>query len=163
MTAAYDGLVNGDTPASLDTPPSLSTTATAASHVGTYPITIAGAADPDYLIELVDGLYAVTPAALQITAENKSKVYGAAIAQLTAAYDGLVNGDTPASLNTPPSLATTATAASSVGSYPITASGAADPDYTITHRAGNLQRHAGALDDQGRRQDQDRPARPTRR
>ncbi len=136
LTAAYDGFVNGDAPADLTTPPNLATTATAASHVGTYPITVTGAADPDYLMELVDGLFAVTPAVLTITAESKSKVYGAAIVQLTASYAGLANGDTPASLNTPPALATTATAASSVGSYPITATGAADPDYTITHVPG---------------------------
>jgi len=35
-----------------------------------------------------------------------------------------------------PSLATTATPGSSVGSYPITASGAADLDYAITHLPG---------------------------
>ena len=139
LTAAYDGLVNGDTPASLDTPPSLATTAAAASHVGNYPITIAGAADSDYIIDLVDGLYDVTPAPLTIMADNKSKVYGAAIAQLTAAYDGLVNGDTPANLDTPPTLSTPATIASSVGSYPISAAAAADPDYTINLVPGVYQ------------------------
>jgi hypothetical protein len=136
LTAAYDGLVNGDTPASLDVPPTLATTATAASHVGNYPIDVSGALDADYAIDFIDGLFAVTPAPLTIRAQDKSKVYGAAILALTASYDGLVNGDTPASLNTQPSLATTATAGSSVGSYPITASGATDPDYTITHLPG---------------------------
>lgn len=138
LTAAYDGFVNGDTPDSLTARPTLATTATAASHVGNYPIAVRGAVDPDYAIDFVDGIFAVTPADLRITAENKSKVYGAALVALTAAYDGLVNGDTADNLTTKPTLATTATAASHVGSYPITASGAVDPDYTIGYAPGTL-------------------------
>jgi len=136
LTAAYEGLVNGDNPADLSTPPSLSTTATAASNVGVYPISIGGALDNDYEIDFIYGLFEVTPAPLAIKAQDKSKLYGAAIGQLTAVYDGLVNGDTPASLDTPPVLATGATAASSVGEYPITAAGAADMNYTIRHLPG---------------------------
>ncbi|NCD67744.1 MBG domain-containing protein, partial [Mucilaginibacter agri] len=68
----------------------------------------------------------VTPASLTITADNQTKVYGAAVPALTASYAGFVNGDTPLSLTTSPTLSTTATPASSVAgsSYPITASGA---------------------------------------
>jgi len=62
---------------------------------------------------------------MTVTADNKSRVYGAANPTFTATYYGFVNGDTAGSLTTPPALATTATAASPVGSYPITASGAA--------------------------------------
>jgi uncharacterized repeat protein (TIGR03803 family) len=138
LTASYAGLVNGDTPASLDTQVSLTTTATAASSVGTYPITASGAADLNYTITHVNGTLTVTPAALTITADNKSKVYGAALPTLTVSYAGLVNGDTPASLDTQVTLATIATAASPVGTYPITASGAADLNYTITHVNGTL-------------------------
>src|SRR5205814_2106438 len=106
--------------ASLDTPVSLSTTATAASAVGTYPITASGAADANYTISFVAGTLTVTPAALTITADDKAKVYGAALPALTASYSGFVNGDTANDLDTPVSLSTTATAASAVGSYPIT-------------------------------------------
>src|SRR6185503_13605022 len=38
---------------------------------------------------------------LTITADNKNKVYGAALPALTATYSGFVNGDTPASLDSP--------------------------------------------------------------
>src|SRR5207244_5498306 len=93
VTASYSGFVNGDTASDLVTPVSLSTTATAASAVGTYPITASGAADANYTISFVAGTLTVTPAALTIRADDKSKVYGAAVPALTARYSGFVNGD----------------------------------------------------------------------
>jgi hypothetical protein len=127
FTANYSGLVNGNTPASLDTPVSLTTTATAGSAVGTYPITASGAVDANYTITFVNGTLTVTRAPLTITANNTNKVYGAALPTFTATYSGLVNGDTPASLDHPVILTTTATTGSPVGSYPITGNGAAVP------------------------------------
>ena len=142
LTASYSGLVNGDTSASLTTQPTLSTTATAASHPSgnPYSITVSGAADPDYTITYVSGTLTVTPASLAITANNKTKAYGAALPTLTASYSGFINGDTSASLTTQPTLSTTATAGSHVSGspYSITASGAADPDYSITYVSGSL-------------------------
>jgi hypothetical protein len=138
LTASYNGFVNGDSVASLTTPPTLSTTATAASHVGTYTITASGAVDPDYSITYVVGTLAVAQAQLTITADNKTKVYGSPLPTLTASYSGFVNGDTTTSLTTPPTVSTTATANSNVGTYPISASGAVDPDYTINYVAGSL-------------------------
>ena len=60
----------------------------------------------------------VTPASLTITADNKTKVYGAALPTLTASYTGFVNGDTAANLTTLPTLSTTATAVSHVSDNP---------------------------------------------
>ena len=86
----------------------------------------------------MDGTLTVTPAALTITADDQTKVYGAALPTLTASYTGFVNGDTSASLTTQPTLTTTATASSHVSGnpYTITASGAVDADYSITYVAG---------------------------
>src|SRR5262249_28269751 len=112
LTATYSGFVNGDTAGSLDTPVTLTTTALVSSDVGSYTITAAGAADVNYIITHVNGTLSVTPAALTITAENKTKVYGAALPGLTALYSGFVNGDGPSSLDTPVTLGTTATAGS---------------------------------------------------
>ena len=145
VTASYSGFVNGDTPSSLTTPPALTTTATAASPVGSYPITAGGAASPNYTISYANGTLTVNKAALTITAANASKLYGAALPTLTASYSGFVNGDTPSSLTTPPALSTTATAASPVGSYPITAGGAASPNYTISYANGTLTVNKAAL------------------
>jgi hypothetical protein len=145
LTASYSGFVNGDTASSLTTPPSLSTTATAASSVGSYMITASGAASPNYTISYASGTLTVNAAALTITAVSTSKLYGAVVPALTASYSGFVNGDTASSLTTPPSLTTTATAASGVGSYPITASGAASPNYTISSASGTLTVNKAAL------------------
>jgi predicted outer membrane repeat protein len=142
LTASYSGFVNGDTSASLTTQPTLSTTAAADSHVagGPYAITVGGAADSNYTISYVAGSLTVTPAALTITANDQTKVYGAALPTLTASYSGFVNGDTPASLTTRPTLSTTATADSHVagGPYAIIAGGAVDPDYSIAYVPGHL-------------------------
>jgi Ca2+-binding RTX toxin-like protein len=86
----------------------------------------------------------VNKATLTITADNKSKALNAALPTLTASYSGFVNGDTPASLTTLPSLTTTATAASPAGSYPITASGAVSSDYDFVYVDGTLTVTAAA-------------------
>ena len=120
-----------------------------------YTITARGAVDRDYTISYVAGTLTVTPAPLTITADNQTKVYGAALPTLTASYSGFVNGDTAANLTTQPTLTTTATASSHVAAtYAITASGAVDPDYTITLRGRHADRHSGGLDDHGRQPDQ---------
>jgi hypothetical protein len=138
LTASYSGFIDGDTSASLTTLPSLTSTATNASPVGSYTVTAAGAVDPDYIISYVNGPLDVTPAPLTITADDQTKVYGAALPTLTASYTTLVNNDTPSSLATPPTIATLATAASPIGSYTITVSGAVDPNYTISYANGTL-------------------------
>src|SRR3989442_13247651 len=74
-----------------------------------------------------------------VTADDQTKAYGAPNPPLTVRYSGFVNGDTAASLVTPPTVSSTATAASGVGTYPITASGAvAGGNYTITYANGGL-------------------------
>jgi large repetitive protein len=139
LTVSYGGFVNGDDPTDLTTQPSVSTTATASSNVGFYPITAGGAASSNYNISYVSGTLEVTKANLTITAANKSKVYGAALPALTVNYSGFVNGDDPTDLTTQPSVSTTATASSNVGFYPITASGAASGNYTLSYVSGSLE------------------------
>jgi len=138
LTVSYSGWVNGDSPASLTKLAAATTTATAASHVGTYAITASGAESADYAISYVSGTLTVTVAPLAITALDQTKIYGAELPALTVTYDGWVNGDTAASLTKPPAVTTTATMSSGVGTYPITASGAEARDYAITYVPGVL-------------------------
>ena len=82
---------------------------------------------------------------LTITADNQSAVYGATLPTLTASYSGFVNGDTSASLTTAPTLSTTATAASHVGSLcHHRQRGASTADYTDQLRHEVLTRDARA-------------------
>ncbi|WP_205603713.1 MBG domain-containing protein, partial [Cyclobacterium sp. SYSU L10401] len=111
LTFSYTGLVNGDTEVSEE--PGISTTATGSSSVGTYPVTLTGGSDANYDISLAAGELEVTQAALTITADDKSKIYGEANPTLTFTYTGLVNGDTEVS--TEPGISTTATESSNVG------------------------------------------------
>ncbi len=64
--------------------------------------------------------------------------YGGTVPTITPSYSGFVNGDSASSLTTPPSCSTTATPTSSVGAYPISCSGAADPNYSISYTDGNV-------------------------
>ena len=110
--------------------------------MGTYPITVSGpTVDGNYAVTYVAGTLTVTPAMLTLTiaSDNKSKVYGAPMPSLTATGTGFLNGDTLGSLPVQPTLSTTATATSDVGTYPIIVSGpAVDGNYAVTYTNGKL-------------------------
>src|SRR5205823_1652632 len=99
LTATLTGFVNGDTAAVVSGTAALNTAATAASPVGTYPITAGAgtlsAANYDFL-NVVGGTLTVTRAHLTVTADAKAKTYGDANPALTATITGFVNGDTAA-------------------------------------------------------------------
>ena len=94
-----------------------------------------------------------------VTASSDSMTYGGSTPTITPSYSGFVNGDTAASLTTPPTCSTAATSSSPVGSYPSSCSGAADPNYTFSYveRLGQVNpapaHHRGlvGLDDLRRR------------
>ena len=145
LTASYSGFVNGDAAASLTTLPTISTTATSASHVGILRDHGRRRGDRRLHVYLRGRNADRQQASLTITADDQTKAYGSANPSLTASYSGFVNGDTAASLTTAPTLSTTATTASHVGAYAITASGAASGDYTISYVAGTLTIDQAAL------------------
>jgi subtilisin-like proprotein convertase family protein len=138
FTASYSGFTNGDSAASLTTPVSLTSAATAASPAGPYTITASAAAYTNYNISFLNGTLTIGTATLTVTANNQSKAYGAALPTLTASYGGFVNGDTTNSLTALASLTTTATSTSDAGPYTITASGANSPNYAFSYVGGTL-------------------------
>ncbi len=87
----------------------------------------------------------VTPAPLTITADDKSRGYGAANPVLTVTYLGFVNNDGPAQLTGQPIITTTAAITSPVGEYPITVSGATSPNYTFIYNSGVLTINPGPV------------------
>ena len=138
LSATYAGFVNSDTVASLDTPASITTTATVSSPAGLYPITVASAADLNYTIAFVAGTLTNSPAPLLVTADNKTNIFGAPLPAYTASYSGFKLSDTPASLTTPVSLNSAATQSSPVGVYDIVPSAAASANYTVSFVNGTL-------------------------
>ena len=142
FTATYQGLVNGDGK-SVVTGLGF-TTAPAASHVGTYPITPQGATSPNYTIAFVPGTETITPHALTIKVADKKVAYGT-MPTLTWKGQGWVEGDSDATIDTPPTCQATVdgapvSATTVPGSYPgaLTCSGAGDSDYVIGYTAGTL-------------------------
>ena len=116
------GFLNGDTVASLSGALACVTTATPTSPVGTYPISCSGLTSPSYTITWLPGTLTVTRAALTVTANNASRIWGFANPVFTATAAGLVaTPDTLASLGV--SCTSAATPTSAVGNYPITCSG----------------------------------------
>ena len=138
LTVTYSGFVNGDNSGSLTTQPAVSTTATASSSAGNYPITVSGAAIANYNIVYVPGTLTVTKASLTVTADNQSRNYGVANPALTVTYSGFVNGDSQASLTTQATATTTATTGSAPGTYPIKPAGAVSANYTFSYVNGVL-------------------------
>jgi hypothetical protein len=134
LTFIYAGLVNGDT--QISTEPEINTSATVDSSVGTYPITLTGAQDDNYEINLESGTLTIGKKALTITADDLSKVYGEENPDLTFSYTGLVNGDTQISIE--PEISTNATAVSGFGTYPILLTGGTDLNYEISLENGTL-------------------------
>ncbi|MCZ0734494.1 MBG domain-containing protein [Phreatobacter sp. AB_2022a] len=115
----------------------LATAATGTSAVGSYAITQGDlAASPNYILTYVAGHLAVTPRALTITADAKSRTYGDANPALTYSIGGmgLVNGD-----GLTGGLATAATSASNVGAHAITQGDlAASSNYAVTYVGASL-------------------------
>lgn len=86
---------------------------------------------------------AVAKAPLVAKAADLQRTEGAANPPLAISYSGFVNGDSAVVLDVRPTASTTATAASAVGTYPITLSGGSDADYAFTLQNGVLTVTAG--------------------
>jgi MBG domain-containing protein/Big-like domain-containing protein/centrosomal CEP192-like protein/NHL repeat-containing protein len=134
FTSTVTGALNGDTFTNT-----YSTTATVTSPVGTYPINdaVGGPAASNYTIQVTPGTLTITTAtiALNAAANNATRAYGAANPTFTSTITGALNGDTFTI-----TYATTATATSPTGTYPIvpTVSGSAAANYNVTTSNGVL-------------------------
>jgi hypothetical protein len=123
LTGILTGVVNGD-----GITATYATGATTTSPVGAYPITV-NLIDPNsklsnYDITTTNGTLTVSKALLTVIADNATRQYGDANPTFTASYSGFKNGETLATsgVTGTPSLITTATPASAIGSnYVITA------------------------------------------
>ncbi len=142
FSATISGFVNGDTAAVVSGAAAFSTTATAASGVGSYAITPSqgSLSAANYSFAFAGGTLTVTPATLTVKANDATRAYNQANPTFTAAISGFVNGDTAAVVSGSASLTTTATTTSPVGSYAITAAKGtlSAANYTFAFANGTL-------------------------
>jgi sugar lactone lactonase YvrE len=123
FTASYIGLVNGDTPSSLDGVPAITTEATPQFPWGYYPITITQGtlSSPNYTLTLVDGTLVITQAPLTVTANNEAVTNGSNIpSPYPCTLTGFVNGDTAAVVSGACATNAQSYSSSPAGSYTVT-------------------------------------------
>ncbi len=128
----------GDT-YSVITGMSLSTTTTAAATFGTHTIYVSGGTADNYSITHVSGTLTVSKAAaLTVTANDKSKVYGEADPTLDYSVIGTLYYSDASSVITGVGLSTTTGYAATYGTHVITVSGAVADNYNLTLVNGTL-------------------------
>jgi hypothetical protein len=126
LAPTYSGFVNGDTAGSVLTgSPSLSTSATSASPVGSYPISVARGtltANGNYTLRYVAGTLTVTPAPVTIT-----------LGGLSHTYDGTAHpatvSTTPVGVSTSVTYNGSTTVPVNAGTYTVSAT-ATNPNYS---------------------------------
>ncbi|HPS12985.1 MAG TPA: MBG domain-containing protein, partial [Prolixibacteraceae bacterium] len=139
LTYTYHGWVNGIE--TVDKAPTLTTTVTRTTGSGSYlgAITASGASDDAYNFVYVPGYFAIDKAALTVTADNQTKVYGSSNPDLAFTYRGWVNG--VEAIDEAPTISTNVNAATDAGNYPdsIIVTGGSDNNYTFNYVAGDFE------------------------
>ena len=144
FAVSYAGFVNGDTAGVLSGSLSLTTSATTNSPVGTYAITnLPGMLSAtNYAISYTNGTLTVTPAALTITASNRSKIFGQTVvfAGTEFSTSGLLNSDSVShvSLSSAGAVAGAPVNGSPYSIVVINAVGTGLTNYSISYVNGQL-------------------------
>ncbi len=86
----------------------------------------------------VERSFLIGPKALTVTANSVTRAFGAGNPVWSLRYDGFVAGETPAVFTAPIIITTSAGPTSGPGTYPLTLSGGATPNYTLTLRDGTV-------------------------
>ena len=139
LTITYEGFKYSDQVESLTTPPVASTSATTDSNAGTYAINLTEGSDNNYTINNTEGILSVEKAVLNVSVENKSRIYGNDNPELTVSYSGFLNGDDVDDIETKPVVCTSADLTSDAGIYNITADGGFDNNYNFDYIYGILE------------------------
>ena len=140
---SYEGWKNGDD-ASVVSGLTFTCEYAPTSNVGEYAIVPSGATAMNYAISYTNGKLTVAQAALMITAEDKSVIYGDAVPEYTATYEGWKNGD-DASVVSGLTYTCEYAPTSNVGEYAIVPSGAEALNYAISYTNGKLTVFKGTL------------------
>jgi len=126
LTSTTTGFVNGDPGTVVTGTPTLSTTATASSPAGTYPITVSAGtlAAANYTFAFTNGTLTITPASSTVTLGNLAATYTGAPLAATATT-------VPAGLPVTFTYNGSTTAPTAAGSYTVVAT-VSNPNYTGT-------------------------------
>jgi hypothetical protein len=102
FTVSYSGLAYDDDAIRITPTLVVSSTATANTSVGIYPITVAGGSSTNYTFaSYLPGNLTITKKALLVKADDKTKIAGDPTPPLTITYNGLVGDDTKESVCIP--------------------------------------------------------------
>ena len=132
------GFVNQDDESVLSSSPSIVTTATLQSGVGTYEIKVSGATSPNYSISYVNGTLTITPRTLIASVGNYERPYNEENPHFEILYDGFMGDDNVKTLTAEPTIRTTAKKTSDVGVYTISLDGGKSENYSFTYTSGKL-------------------------
>lgn len=142
LTSTITGFKNGQTlnTSGVTGNASITTSATTISPVGDYDINsaVGTLTSGNYAFVFEKGKLTITTRALTVTANNATKVYGAANPPFTVSYSGFVNGDVATSLGGTLAFITSASTVSAVGSYDVMPSGLTSLNYSISFEKGSL-------------------------
>jgi MBG domain (YGX type) len=139
FTVTYAGFVAGDDPSVLGGHLMFSTPADPSSPVGNYVVTASGLTSDKYTFIYVSGNLAVTPASLTVNVNNTTWAIGTPFPPpFTVSYSGFVLGQNASVLGGTLAFSTTANQNSTVGDYPVSASGLTSTNYAITYVNGTL-------------------------
>jgi hypothetical protein len=130
----YAGFVNGES-GGIDTAPTIYSSASSCSPVGSYTITGTGASDDKYSFTYVNAVLTVGKRTITATPLNASRPYLAQNPAFQISYATVCNDN---SITTPPTPYTAATQSSDAGAYPITLSGGSDDQYNFSLVTGTL-------------------------
>lgn len=138
LSYTCSGFINSDDESVLSPAPTLSTTATQSSNVGTYEINVEGASSPNYSISYTNGTLTITPRTLIASVENYERIYNEDNPEFEVMYDGFVGNEDKSVLTAESVASTTATKTSNVGTYKINVSGGSADNYTFSYTSGTL-------------------------
>ena len=130
FTSNITGFVNGENEQILGTTPEYECEATQKSKVGEYRI-LASLNAPNYEITYKYGTLTITKAPLTATVLDANKIYGSKNPEFSLSYVGLKNNEMTPEWIVMPKIVTSATAASKVGKYSITASEGTAVNYNV--------------------------------
>ena len=134
LTASYSGFYGSDG-AGVVSGLTLTTATGAVATVGTHVITATNAVAANYSITFATGTLTVGKAALTITADDQTKIYGQSDPAWTVHYTGFLYNDDHTAVS---GLVFNRDAGENVGTYTITPSAATSSEYDISFATGTL-------------------------